>query len=906
MAALIAMLLLLVPSWASATTYYVATTGSNANTCGQAQNESTPKLTISAGVGCLAGGDTLILKAGTYTGQEITNPPAGSDAAYTVIMGDPSGARPLMLPNSANGQRGLYCNNGSACHHIEMRYIEVEQPWEYSKLYGTATIGYANHIRFIDNKFHDSKASGIIIESSLSGFDGGDHLFQGNEFYNTGIGTPNYRPGFNTIYNPGNRSIVERNVFHDGANGIGIWKATPPNDNPHAVQNVIIRNNIFYRMGRTDLNPWLSGATMYSGIHVSVTGGGHQIYNNIFYDSGNTSVFFGIRVNQKGTQAQRDASLPISIYNNTFYNIISASAPAVHVRTDRSEGGPHPIKNNIAYLAGAGLIGGVSGVLSNNQTTNPSFTNAGTGDFTLQGASTAINAGTGVGLLYCGSAPDIGAFETCGPISASAAGTTVEVIMATAAAPIQPAGTLGWSISTGTITNVSRKSGSDNIVALTLAASCSAGAKTVSYNASTGGMTDSANIGGTRSQKTFSFGPLSITDNCGGSPPAPPAGPAQYLMLDGDATDSSGNANHGTATGGSYVSAKYGSGFTTTNGATDRVNLNYGSGVDPSTTSFTIAFGVNVTEPSANRTYAGTELGVNQRLHVGTYNGTWGLGVQGSPLSTVSDLAVTSGWHMVVLLVDSATDTAKVCVDGVTATSGSGVKPYTSFILQGPISVGLPLTFYTAGTPTAIYDEVRRWTTIESCTEIWNSWEPPPVAGNTFSQTAVRAQHPYTTPDQVQIDLQQNNQPQRVVVGGAVAWNIQVECNACPDTGFRVAYRKNGTGAWKQVPAGENTDGIYMWGDKFSPLLNIGDPNVTLTGSCTRQVGATLLSIMQVPLISFPASGCVTMRVLVRIGNNAVPGQDYFELRLEKEGGIALNTYSQLARIDVIERQFAR
>lgn len=42
---------------------------------------------------------------------------------------------------------------------------------------------------------------------------------------------------------------------------------------------------------------------------------------------------------------------------------------------------------------------------------DPSFTNAGAGDFTLQAGSPAINAGVDVGLPYSGPAPDCGAYE---------------------------------------------------------------------------------------------------------------------------------------------------------------------------------------------------------------------------------------------------------------------------------------------------------------------------------------------------------------------------------------------------------------------------------------------------------------------------------------------------------------
>ena len=54
------------PLVAHAATYYVAKTGNNNNTCTQARSLSTPKHTIAAGLSCLSGGDTLIIKAGTY------------------------------------------------------------------------------------------------------------------------------------------------------------------------------------------------------------------------------------------------------------------------------------------------------------------------------------------------------------------------------------------------------------------------------------------------------------------------------------------------------------------------------------------------------------------------------------------------------------------------------------------------------------------------------------------------------------------------------------------------------------------------------------------------------------------------------------------------------------------------
>ena len=81
------------PHAASATTYYVAKTGSDANSCTAAQNASTPKLTLSGtagGVTCLqGGGDTLIVKVGTYTDgidPALVTVPSGTSWANAVMI----------------------------------------------------------------------------------------------------------------------------------------------------------------------------------------------------------------------------------------------------------------------------------------------------------------------------------------------------------------------------------------------------------------------------------------------------------------------------------------------------------------------------------------------------------------------------------------------------------------------------------------------------------------------------------------------------------------------------------------------------------------------------------------------------------------------------------------------------
>ena len=398
-------------------TYYVAPTGSDSNACIQARSASTPKRTIPAGVRCLAGGDTLIVKAGTYSNQEITDPPAGAASSYTTIKADPAGARPVIIPNGANYQRGLTCNRGAACRYIEVRGFEITRAYNSVKLYGDSTIGYPHHVRLINNIMHDTVHTNVLISSSATGYQGGDHLIQGNTFYRTGVGNPGYAPGHNTIYNTGNRTIVEHNRFRNLAHGVGIWRTGI------TLQNVIIRSNVFYDIGRSSTDTWQRGNGTFSAIHVSVPGGAHKIYNNIIYRSGDESTFGGIRV---GAAFASDTN---HIYNNTIYDIKNAGAYAVRIGATT---GNHLVRNNIAYLAARGISGGSQ---SNNLRVNPSFRSAAGADFRLQAGSAAIDRGMTLttvptdfsGLRRpAGATHDIGAYEAgasstlAAPISLSA------------------------------------------------------------------------------------------------------------------------------------------------------------------------------------------------------------------------------------------------------------------------------------------------------------------------------------------------------------------------------------------------------------------------------------------------------------------------------------------------------
>ena len=82
---------------AQASTYYVAKSGSDGHSCARAQSPSTPKLTINAGIACLAGGDTLVIGGGTYTNECLHSQPGWGASP---IPGGSSWRAPTTLRNA--------------------------------------------------------------------------------------------------------------------------------------------------------------------------------------------------------------------------------------------------------------------------------------------------------------------------------------------------------------------------------------------------------------------------------------------------------------------------------------------------------------------------------------------------------------------------------------------------------------------------------------------------------------------------------------------------------------------------------------------------------------------------------------------------------------------------------------
>lgn len=361
-------------SLAYAATYYVSKTGNNGNSCALSQNVNTAKLTIAAGITCLASGDTLIVKAGTYNEMfDLFNPANGSDSAYTTIKAAPGETvwlRPLSFASAPPGSYARILKFQDGRHHIKVERINIDgsglpQDGKYSV--SLLVTGHRSHYLIFDGiEMKHSRGDAIHFDPSAYG-----NILRNSYLHDVGPSIADDSPAGGiylrgpkldevlipnaTLANtPGN--LIENNRF-ENIGDVGIGQRTP-------VVNNTIRGNVFNNVG------------------VSIGFGG---------DNQNTSFYNNIVSNNKECMKfYYGYSLTMKIYNNTFYN--SGNGPFgcfSHTgRADISSPGSNAVRNNIFYEV---TVNG--SIPANNFIGNPLFVNADQGNFKLQEGSPAIDTG---------------------------------------------------------------------------------------------------------------------------------------------------------------------------------------------------------------------------------------------------------------------------------------------------------------------------------------------------------------------------------------------------------------------------------------------------------------------------------------------------------------------------------
>jgi len=924
-------LLFLVTDPASATRYWVSTTGSDANSCAAVSGDSDPgvyKLTPASGVACLAtAGDILTIRAGSYTGAnaKITMAVSGAAGNPIIIEGDPSSATGCALAHTCGTiLTPTSINSIISGSHVVIRKIDFNGV-NAKNLYILQVSEPATDVLVEDVEVRDtqitvgsSTAASCLSATPLSSFVTYRRVHAhhcGNTVAVKGHGG----------YLSGDDITIEYSWFHHHANmGVQMFNSTAVSNG--LADRSIIRNSLFEDNGRSgivisgrdaiiDNNVVRRNAT--NGIDLFYNALRSKVINNVFYNNATNTIGLGgtnVAVGSHGTATD-------SIVQN---NVIFGTGGGVFIFSGFGTTNVTISYNACASATSCGTTGKV---------TIAALTDifVSTSDFRLKAGSAAINAGLAIsGFPYNGSAPDIGAYESIPNPACSITTNKITCIFPmNLNVPIQNLSTTGVTVGcTGsacpgslTVSAVSRVTATDTHVEIVVAGfagnACAAANQNLSlnYDSATGSWSDSASVGGTTNQTIFSFTGLAVTNQCTGSGPTGyPAGYQLYYKLDENtgtnANDESANNLDGTLTNSpAWGAGKTGYGVVTTLGTTQYVAIPYGNAVNPSTQSMTIAFGVNVPagQESATRGEFGTSVGTNQRVAIIGQGGTWRLSIQSSGASSgASSLAVTSGWNHLCLVLDSGTDTATLYLNGVAGT-GSASKAYTSYTLASNFKLGL----YDINTaPGGTYDDPIIYTSVQSCADIYTAFQAAatPAAG-TLTQSAVQPEGVFYF-NGLPWDLGRLQPTNDVVANGGIALVFQVTCENitdCDPTAFKLVYSKNepasvaaSSGRLKQVPNVATSDGISMWGATSENGLNTGPTSTRLVGSCAVTTGSTQVTADHIPSVDLPQNGCVMLRYLIRVGN--IPG-GYLELRLLTEGGLPLNGGYADARINVVNHR---
>jgi hypothetical protein len=387
---------------AQAATYYVSKSGSNNNSCTAAQSSGSARGTINAGLSCLAAGDTLLIRGGTYD-ERITSVPSGTAWTSVVRIAAYPGESVWLKPQSS-GSPGTIWLDGNF-HYVEFDGIGVDNSLvtDYPIWFSTNNGNDPHHIRYKNAEvIAGTTGGGAAINLGAHtriGATGGFEI-QRVTIHGGGNGnTCGYMCASGGVYIEGPNNLVEDCDIYDTAG----WAIQIYNAGGDSPDNNTVRRNVFHDIKRFGDPNQLWG--------VLISGNNNATYNNVIYNIGTAGGRLGDGIDFYGGSNN-------SAYNNTIYKVANRGI-------DVSSGASGSIlRNNLSYNNGVtNYNNSGSGTIAENNWFNgsdPLFTNASNGNFHLQSGSPVINAGTTVPLVTTdvegtprpqGSAYDIGAYE---------------------------------------------------------------------------------------------------------------------------------------------------------------------------------------------------------------------------------------------------------------------------------------------------------------------------------------------------------------------------------------------------------------------------------------------------------------------------------------------------------------
>lgn len=895
---------LLMTGSAQAATYYVSTTGNDSNSGAiDAPYRTIDRCTKAP----TAPGDTCLVKAGTYLASDAGRTDIAVYISSTSVAG--TAANPITLKSEVPLGAVIKIPSINAGTHG----INVSQPYWIIEGFDVNSIGVSQ------NSGANNATAAVIVNSPNTVIRRNylHHvsrtLCSNSAFSHQGVSVASGASNVTIEYNEfayigrllnGESGCVTDKYQHDH----GIYSK--------GADFLTIRHNIFYATDRGfHIQLFTTGAT-----HTNVS-----ITNNTF-DGGAPDTRLS------GTLVLCNTITNLTIKNNIVRNpahgyLVSwcsgTTTTNSSISTNMSNTQDEDATKDLQNPGGRPTSGLTSTGNLTLQTLGLSNTTAGSENFSLTSSSAAINAGVSLGESYCGSAPEMGAYEVCPPLSGTINGSTMDITFGTTIAPLQVVSgvttvscTVGAGCGTPVVVNLTALTGAGNVLRASIGGItggvCQNNGQVWTSSLGSAVVTDSSAIGSRNSQPILSFTSFAITNQCTGSPPDPPAGP--YIVYEANEntgttlvnTGSGGAGLNGTlAGGGTWTTGIEGSGVLLTAQSSQAVQIPYGNLVDPSTQSLTISFWVDVTPSAASGSvsFFGPPSDTTRKGYVYAESGTWRLGIQGSAATTAGDIAITPGLHHVCLVFDSSIDTATLYIDGVASTSAGAKKTYTSYTFLGNFELGR-ISGQTTGAG-GMFDRLYIYQSVQSCSSIFSAQQPTTSTTGTFTLRTHRWEGAYLAAGGG-VDVRTSNGASALIVeGGTIALHVQVECDnvaACDATPFPLSYAVDGGAYTNTLDDIATSNAVRYYGSSADPQLNRFSAVGPLSGSLSHTNGITSsLSSHVLQNYSLAQNSSLTLRYLITFTRGS--SGHVYTFRPIRSNGIALNTIVVTPSITVIPMQ---
>ncbi len=393
----------------AATTYYVATNGSDNNPGTQDQ----PFATLAQAAKKVADGDTVIVRGGTYyLNSPVWIENSGTASAHIVFQSY-TGEKVILDGSNSPANKDLVVITGQ---YIDFKNFEMRQ----SHHIGVSIWG-GMHVRIQNNIIHDTSIDGIYVGSTDT-----DVLVNGNTVYNTNLlyssshgtggwgsainanGNGRIRVTANNVYNNygegiafrGSGALISGNTVHDNFS-VEIYLNNATNSTVQKNLIYTTNNSNFYRNGQPSAGIQLANEDNSNLLNNNkilnnvVLGGaeGLAYFSNYGFGGGlkNTVIANNTFYTATGTMLviEQDAGHTNTVIaNNIFYQTGSGAMSEVAANSGLS------FQNNCWYGGSAGSAAGSGDMSADPLLVNPGSTLA--SDYKLQPGSPAIHAGSTV------------------------------------------------------------------------------------------------------------------------------------------------------------------------------------------------------------------------------------------------------------------------------------------------------------------------------------------------------------------------------------------------------------------------------------------------------------------------------------------------------------------------------